>query len=73
MMQIRGVSEQLSVLMDGREPSAPGDRWFAENGLTNLTVFRKYLTAWLTQRDDIKKDMYIVVRALKPSPEGLPV
>ena len=73
MMQIRGVSEQLSVLMDGREPSAPGDRWFAENGLTNLTLFRKYLTAWLTQRDDIKKDMYIVVRALKPSPEGLPV
>lgn len=73
MSQIRGVSEQLSALMDGRDSNAVGERWFAENGMTNLTVFRKYLTAWLSQRDDIKKDMYIVVRAMKPSPEGLPV
>jgi miniconductance mechanosensitive channel len=73
MSQIRGVSEQLSALMDGRDTNAVGERWFAENGITNLTVFRKYLTAWLSQRDDIKKDMYIVVRAMKPSPEGLPV
>ncbi|MCW6030495.1 mechanosensitive ion channel family protein [Pantoea sp. JK] len=73
MSQIRGVSEQLSALMDGRDSNAVGERWFAENGITNLTVFRKYLTAWLSQRDDIKKDMYIVVRAMKPSPEGLPV
>ncbi|MDR6350813.1 miniconductance mechanosensitive channel [Pantoea sp. SORGH_AS 659] len=71
MSQIRGVSEQLSALMDGRDSNAVGERWFAENGITNLTVFRKYLTAWLSQRDDIKKDMYIVVRAMKPSPEGL--
>ncbi|PYG51484.1 miniconductance mechanosensitive channel [Pantoea sp. AG1095] len=73
MSQIRGVSEQLSALIDGRDSNAVGERWFAENGITNLTVFRKYLTAWLSQRDDIKKDMYIVVRAMKPSPEGLPV
>lgn len=73
MSQIRGVNEQLSALMDGRDSNAVGDRWFAENGMTNLTVFRKYLTAWLSQRDDIKQDMYIVVRAMKPSPEGLPV
>lgn len=73
MSQIRGVSDQLSALMDGRDSNAVGERWFAENGITNLTVFRKYLTAWLSQRDDIKKDMYIVVRAMKPSPEGLPV
>ncbi|PJZ04368.1 hypothetical protein PRCB_17200 [Pantoea rodasii] len=73
MSQVRGVNEQLSALMDGRDSSVVGDRWFADNGITNLTVFRKYLTAWLSQRDDIKKDMYIVVRAMKPSPEGLPV
>ncbi|ALV94377.1 MULTISPECIES: mechanosensitive ion channel family protein [Pantoea] len=73
MSQVRGVNEQLSALMDGRDSSVVGDRWFAENGMTNLTVFRKYLTAWLAQRDDIKKDMYLVVRAMKPSPEGLPV
>ena len=45
MSQIRGVSEQLSILMDGRDSSVVGDRWFAENGITNLTVFRHYLTA----------------------------
>ncbi|KJV34984.1 MULTISPECIES: mechanosensitive ion channel family protein [Pantoea] len=73
MSQIRGVNEQLSALMDGRDSNAVGDRWFADNGMTNLTVFRKYLTAWLSQRDDIKQDMYIVVRTMKPSPEGLPV
>ncbi|QDY41677.1 mechanosensitive ion channel family protein [Candidatus Pantoea soli] len=73
MSQLRGVSEQLSALMDGRDPGVVGDRWFAENGLTNLTVFRHYLTWWLAQRDDIRKDMYLVVRAMKPSPEGLGV
>ena len=61
------------MLLDGRDISAVGDRWFIENGMTNLTVFRHYLTAWLAQRDDIRKDMYIVVRALKPSPDGLPI
>ncbi len=44
-----------------------------ENGITNLMVFRKFLTAWLAQRHDIQKEMYIVVRPLKPSPDGLPV
>ncbi len=73
MTQIRGVSEQLSTLMDGRDTNAVGERWFAENGITNLTVFRHYLTAWLAQREDIKQDMYIVVRTMKPSPAGLPV
>ncbi|SNY74893.1 mechanosensitive ion channel family protein [Pantoea sp. GL120224-02] len=73
MSQIRGVNEQLSALMDGRDSNAVSDRWFTDNGMTNLTVFRKYLTAWLLQRDDIKQDMYIVVRTMKPSPEGLPV
>ena len=73
MSQIRGVNEQLSALMDGRDSNAVSDRWFTDNGMTNLTVFRKYLTAWLSQRDDIKQDMYIVVRTMKPSPEGLPV
>jgi len=73
MTQIRGISEQLSKLMDGRELNAVGDRWFVENGMTNLMIFRHYLTAWLAQRDDIKKDMYIVVRSMKPSSEGLPI
>jgi len=73
MTQIRGINEQLSKLMDGRELSAVGDRWFVENGMTNLMIFRHYLTAWLAQRDDIHKEMYIVVRSMKPSSEGLPI
>ncbi|MGQ6435439.1 mechanosensitive ion channel family protein [Serratia sp. IR-2025] len=73
IIQIRGVCEPLSVLLDGRDINAVNDRWFFENGITNLTIFRKYLTAWLAERDDIRKDLYLVVRALKPSAQGLPV
>lgn len=73
MSQIRLAGESITELLDGRDINAVGDRWFMENGITNLMVFRKYLTAWLAQRDDIQKEMYIVVRPLKPSPDGLPV
>lgn len=73
MSQIRIASESITEILDGRDISAVGDRWFKENGITNLMVFRKFLSAWLAQREDIKRDMYIVVRPLKPSPDGLPV
>lgn len=57
MSQIRLAGESITELLDGRDINAVGDRWFMENGITNLMVFRKYLTAWLAQRDDIQKEM----------------
>lgn len=73
VLGLRGVSEPLSQLVDGRDPTGIADSWFIENGLTNLTLFRHYLMAYLAEREDIVKDMYIMVRTLKPSPAGLPL
>ena len=49
------------------------DSWFIDNGLTNLTLFRHYIMAYLAERSDIIKDMYVVVRTLKPSASGIPL
>lgn len=73
ILTIRGVNEPLAKLLDGRDPMGVADSWFIDNGLTNLTLFRHYLMAWLAERPDIVKEMYIVVRALKPSPSGVPL
>ncbi|MBM0698245.1 mechanosensitive ion channel, partial [Klebsiella pneumoniae] len=70
---IRGVSEPLGTLLDGRDPGGVADRWFIDNGLTNLTLFRHYLMHYLAERPDIIKEMYIVARTLKPSPSGIPL
>ncbi|VGF60043.1 Small-conductance mechanosensitive channel [Klebsiella pneumoniae] len=73
MLTIRGVSDPLATLLDGRDPGGVADRWFIDNGLTNLTLFRHYLMHYLAERPDIIKEMYIVARTLKPSPSGIPL
>lgn len=73
ILAIRGVSEPLSQLLDGRDATGVADSWFVENGITNLTLFRHYLMSYLAGREDIMKDMYIMVRTLKPSAAGLPL
>ena len=73
ILAIRGVSESLSKLIDGRDAMGIADSWFIDNGLTNLTLFRHYMIAYLAERSDIIKDMYVVVRTLKPSASGIPL
>lgn len=53
---------------------------FAENrqkvifdGVTNLGLFRKHLVSHLKSRADINQDMYLVVRQLAPTADGLPI
>ena len=41
--------------------------------LTNITVFRAYLEAYLKQNSKIRQDMTFLVRELEPSAQGLPV
>lgn len=41
--------------------------------LTNLGVFRKYLTNYIENHSAINKDMFIMVRQLAPTPQGLPL
>lgn len=73
ILALRGVSEPLNQLVDGRDPTGIADSWFVDNGITNLTLFRHYLMAWLAEREDIVKGMYIMVRMLKPTSAGVPL
>ncbi|EIC83302.1 mechanosensitive ion channel family protein [Serratia sp. M24T3] len=44
-----------------------------DHGLTNLGLFRGYILDYLKQREDIRNDMYVIVRQLSPTAEGLPI
>ena len=41
--------------------------------LTNVGVFRAYILNYLAAHPEIHKDMTLLVRQLKPGPEGLPI
>ncbi|CAI3950114.1 Small-conductance mechanosensitive channel (MscS) (PDB:2OAU) [Commensalibacter communis] len=41
--------------------------------ITNLGLYRSFILDYLKNREDICKDMYIVVRQLSPTSEGLPI
>jgi miniconductance mechanosensitive channel len=41
--------------------------------LTNIGVFRKYLINYIENHSGINKDMFIMVRQLAPTPQGLPL
>lgn len=41
--------------------------------LTNIGVFRKYLINYIENHSAINKDMFIMVRQLAPTPQGLPL
>ena len=40
---------------------------------TNLGIFRKYADAYLQDHSAINKDLYMMVRHLAPTPQGIPV
>lgn len=47
--------------------------WGIKAGVTNLQVFRKYIYNWINMRGDVRKDTYLVIRTMSPTPEGLPI
>ncbi|MEQ5209206.1 hypothetical protein [Proteus sp. fly-1067] len=47
--------------------------WIMNNGVTNLQLFRKYILNWIKMRGDVRTDMYLVIRTMPPTPNGLPV
>ena len=49
------------------------DKPFNSRRLTNVGTFRKYLTEYLRERNDINKGMTFLVRQLAPGSEGLPI
>lgn len=40
---------------------------------TNLGIFRKYVDAYLHDHSAVHKEMYIIVRHLAPTPQGIPL
>ena len=40
---------------------------------TNLGIFRKYVDSYLHEHSAVHKEMYIIVRHLAPTPQGIPV
>ena len=63
---------ELGVEGGGHDPDAAATR--AARRLTNLGMFRAYVTAYLRQRPDIHHDgMTLMVRQLAPGPDGLPL
>lgn len=42
-------------------------------GLTNIGTFRTYIEAYLKNHPGIHKDLFILVRQLAPTPDGLPL
>ena len=51
------------------------DQSIAINGLnqTNLGVFRKYIDAYLYENPAINKDLFLMVRHLPPTSQGIPI
>jgi miniconductance mechanosensitive channel len=49
-----------SILINGRN-------------MTNLGVFRKYLQTYVENHSGVNKEMFIMVRQLAPTPQGLPL
>lgn len=41
--------------------------------MTNLGVFRKYLQTYIEKHSGINKEMFIMVRQMAPTPQGLPL
>ena len=41
--------------------------------VTNLTIFRKYIQAYLEQHSSVDKKMLMLCRQLQPTPQGIPV
>jgi miniconductance mechanosensitive channel len=62
--EIRTANEARGVAPDARVNA---------RRMTNLGLFRAYLTAYLDDRDDINHDLTSMVRQLAPGPNGIPL
>ncbi len=61
--------------IDSHNKKTKADKSVLINGrnLTNLGVFRKYLQTYIENHSAVNKDMFIMVRQMAPTPQGLPL
>ncbi|PIJ50331.1 hypothetical protein BL250_13830 [Erwinia sp. OLTSP20] len=67
------LHQMVEDILPADKPADLDPSWFVEQGITNIGLFRKYIARWLGNRGDIRGDMYLVVRPLAPTAQGLPV
>ena len=68
------VSELTAYIREKMGPDTPlSDEQLCHYSITNLGLFRQHLLAYLRARRDIRNNMYLVVRQLSPTSEGLPI
>ncbi len=72
---IREYLEKKSLEIEKYNLQNNIDKELSVNGrnLTNLGLFRKYITQYLENHSGLNKDMYLLCRQLQPSAHGIPL
>ena len=76
--RIQGVSKYIderNTEIKKYNEETKADKAVAVNGrnLTNMGLFRSYITGYLKSHPEIKQDMMIMVRQLEPTSKGVPL
>lgn len=67
------LRQSIENMLEERSNIGDINEWMVNNGVTNLQLFRKYILNWIKMRGDVRTDMYLVIRTMPPTPNGLPV
>ncbi|AFH94232.1 TPA: mechanosensitive ion channel domain-containing protein [Providencia stuartii] len=67
------LRKSLETMLEEKGELGNINEWMIDNGVTNLQLFRKYILNWIKMRGDVRADMYLVIRTMPPTPNGLPV
>ena len=67
------LRQSIENMLEERGDIGDINDWIMNNGVTNLQLFRKYILNWIKMRGDVRTDMYLVIRTMPPTPNGLPV
>jgi miniconductance mechanosensitive channel len=70
---IQGKREVLEAHRSGKEGKLAGDVIPNPRRFTNLGTFRAYIVNYLRQHPAVHQGMTLIVRQLKPGPQGLPM
>ena len=75
IQDISAYIEKRSAEIDKHNEDVGADKSLAVNGrnLTNMGLFRSYVSEYLRSHPEVKQDMMIMVRQLDPTSKGVPL
>lgn len=75
IQDISAYIEKRSAEIDKHNKDTGADKSLAVNGrnLTNMGLFRSYVSEYLRSHPEVKQDMMIMVRQLDPTSKGVPL